>query len=317
MGVAMQDEKVVFENFLRTKNLKHSKPRYDILGVFLASDGHLTAHELFQQAKEHNPSIGFATVYRTLKLLEECGLARTMDYGDGTLHYEPNRFQHHHIICTSCNRTVEFLSPELESLLRKVQEDHLFTPQMHAVRILSVCTACKPIPQPRRRAPNPETIVSRDALQVAIANEQGGVRFYGRALEVAPDEAVRAVFARLMEEEENHLAVLQNEYDLLCQTHPWLDNEPAMLYVDLARLENIFPDSQEQLTHRLLSTSPAEALSLAMSAERRSYEFFNEYAEKLGSPQGRLIFQQFAAEEQQHLVLIQHAYNALQKDTSS
>ena len=94
----MQDALEIFENFLRSKNLKHSKPRSDILNVFLVSEGHLSAQELYDQVKQKNPRVGFATVYRTLKLLEECGLARSMDYGDGTQRYEPDRFQHHHIM---------------------------------------------------------------------------------------------------------------------------------------------------------------------------------------------------------------------------
>ena len=71
--VAMQDEIGVFEDFLRKQRLKHSKPRRDIVDVLLASDGHLTAHELYHEVKERNASIGFATVYRTLRLLAECG----------------------------------------------------------------------------------------------------------------------------------------------------------------------------------------------------------------------------------------------------
>src|SRR4029453_7426275 len=161
-GVAhMQSEVKTFEDFLRSKNLKHSKPRCDIVEVFLASAGHLSAQELYDVARRKNPRIGFATVYRTLKLLEECGLARTMDYGDGTLRYEPNRFQHHHIICTSCNRTIEFLSPELEALIRKVQQLHQFVPQLHAVRILSVCQDCtQAVPLRGRQGKDLETILS-------------------------------------------------------------------------------------------------------------------------------------------------------------
>ena len=69
--VVMQDEMSVFEDFLRKQRLKHSKPRRDIVDVFLASDGHLTAHELYHEVKERNASIGFATVYRTLRLLAQ------------------------------------------------------------------------------------------------------------------------------------------------------------------------------------------------------------------------------------------------------
>jgi len=310
----MQDEISIFEDFLRTQRLKHSKPRRDLVDVFLASEGHLTAHELYQQVKQHNPSIGFATVYRTLRLLEECGLARTMDYGDGTLRYEPNRFQHHHIICTDCNRTIEFLSPELEALLRNVQQDHHFTPQRHAVRILSMCADCtRATPRRSRHSTDLDAILSRDALRVAIANEQRGLHFYSRALESTHDEATREVFIRLVEEEKRHLAALQKEYEALHQAHPSLDDEPPLLYFDYDRLEDIFPQSQSHVVQTVQSISAAEALYIAMAAERRSYEFFSDYADKVEYPQGRAIFKKFATEERRHLTMIRHAYDALQE----
>jgi Fur family transcriptional regulator, ferric uptake regulator len=310
----MQDEISIFENFLRDQRLKHSKPRRDVVDVFLASEGHLTAHELYQQVKQHNPSIGFATVYRTLRLLEECGLARTMDYGDGTLRYEPNRFQHHHIICTDCNRTIEFLSPELEALLRNVQQDHHFTPQRHAVRILSVCADCtRAMPRRSRHSTDLDAILSRDVLRVAIANEKRGLHFYSRALESTHDEVTCAVFIRLIEEEKRHLAALQKEYEALHQAHPSLDDEPPLLYFDYDRLEEIFPQTQSNVVQTVQSISPAEALYIAMAAERRSYEFFSDYADKVEYPQGRAIFKKFATEERRHLTMIRHAYNALQE----
>ncbi len=310
----MQDEISIFEDFLRTQRLKHSKPRRDIVDVFLASEGHLTAHELYQQVKEHNPSIGFATVYRTLRLLAECGLARTMDYGDGTLRYEPNRFQHHHIICTDCNRTIEFLSPELEALLRNVQQDHHFTPQRHAVRILSMCADCtRATPRRSRHSTDLDAVLSRDALRVAIANEQRGLHFYSRALESTHDEATREVFIRLVEEEKRHLTALQKEYEALHQAHPSLDDEAPLLYFDYDRLEDIFPQSQSHVVQTVQSISAAEALYIAMAAERRSYEFFSDYADKVEYPQGRAIFKKFATEERRHLTMIRHAYDALQE----
>jgi Fur family ferric uptake transcriptional regulator len=308
----MQDEVEIFEDFLRRKNLKHSKPRHDILEVFLASEGHISAQELYELVKRRNARVGFATVYRTLKLLDECGLARTLDYGDGTLRYEPDRFQHHHIVCTSCNRTVEFLSPELESLLQQVQKKHYFTPQSYAVRILSVCTDCSLATPPQsRRGKDLETILSRDALQVAITNEQLGLYFYSRALEVTEDEATRDVFARLVDEEKRHLTALQQEHDALRQTHTWLDDEPALLHFDHERLESIFPQDQRNIAQSVRSASPTEALYMAMLAERRAYEFFHHYANKVGYPTGRAIFEQFAHEEQQHFTMIRHAYDEL------
>jgi Fur family ferric uptake transcriptional regulator len=309
----MQHEVDVFENFLRGKNLKHSKPRHDILEVFLASEGHLSAQELYERVRQKNPRIGSATVYRTLKLLEACGLARSMDYGDGTQRYEPDRFQHHHIICTSCNRTVEFLSPELESLLQQVQKEHQFIMQSHAVRILSVCTDCKQaMPPQSRHGKDVETILSRDALQVAIANEQQGLHFYSQTLEATKNEATRAIFTRLIEEEKRHLAALQKEYAALRQAHRWLDDEPSLLYFDHERLESIFPTGQHHIVQLAQSATPTEALHMAMAVERRSYEFFSDYADKVEYSQGKAIFRKFANEEQRHLRMIRHAYDALQ-----
>jgi Fur family ferric uptake transcriptional regulator len=309
----MQQEIAVFEQFLRSKQLKHSQPRRDIVEVFLASEGHLSAQALYAQVRQKNQRIGFATVYRTLKLLEECGLARSLDYGDGVQRYEPDRFQHHHIVCTACNRTVEFLSPELESLLQHVQQQHHFTPQIHAVRILTVCVDCKNTPAfQSRQGKELETILSRDALRVAITSEQQGLHFYSQALEATSNEATRAIFTRLVDEERRHLTALQKEYDALLQTHSWLDDEPSLLYFDHDRLADIFPTSQPQIVQIAQTASPAEALYMAMAAERRSYEFFNEYADKVEYAQGKAIFKKFAHEERRHLQIIRHAYDALQ-----
>ena len=315
----MPDEFEVFEDYLRSQNLKHSRPRYDILQVFLSSKGHLSTQELYEQVRRKNPKIGFSTVYRNLRLFEECGLARSMNYGDGTQRYEPNRFEHHHIICTACNRTIEFLSPELESLLRQAQQQHDFTPQSHAVRILSECTDCKKVAAPSSRHGTDEEleiILARDALEMAIANEQQGLHFYNHAIEATGDASTREVFTSLAAEEEEHLGVLQAEFDALRQRHDWLDDEPALLQFDNERLEGIFPKGREYIWQMVRSAGASEALQAAMDAERRSCEFFRHYANQVDKPQGRVIFEQFAIEEERHLKVIREAYDELQRRAS-
>lgn len=311
----MPSEIEIFEAYLRSQNLKHSKPRNDILEVFLVSKGHFSAQELHEQVRQKNPRVGFATVYRTLRLLEACGLARSMDYGDGTQRYEPNRFEHHHIICSTCNRTVEFLSPELESLLRQAQQQHDFVPQSHAVRILSVCTDCKKVAPPSSRHGTDkelEVILARDALEMAITNEQQGLHFYNHALEFTHDAVTREIFSRLAVEEKEHLEVLRTEINALRRNHTWLDDEPALLQFDYERLKSIFPKGREHIRQMVRSASPTEALQAAMEAERRSYEFFRHYANQVDEPKGRAIFAQFADEEERHLTGIREAYDELQ-----
>jgi rubrerythrin len=164
-----------------------------------------------------------------------------------------------------------------------------------------------------RRGTDLETILSRDALQVAIANEELGLHFYTRALELTEDEITRTVFARLVDEEERHLAALQKEFEALCQAYTWLDAEPALLYFDHERLASIFPQDRQNIVQIVQSATPAEALYMAMAAERRSYEFFRHYASKVEYPKGRAIFRKFATEEQRHLQMIRHAYDELQE----
>ncbi len=94
----------VFSQYLKERDLKLTAQRELILEAFLDHRGHISAEELFQRAREKQSHVGFATVYRTLKHLTQCGLARELDFGDGRIKYEPefNRQHHDHMICTNC-----------------------------------------------------------------------------------------------------------------------------------------------------------------------------------------------------------------------
>src|SRR5204862_402288 len=75
-----------------------------ILDVFLETEGHSSAEDRYQLIKAPDPTVGFTTVYRTPKLLTECGLAREERFSDGhTRAQHPNKHQHHdHLICADC-----------------------------------------------------------------------------------------------------------------------------------------------------------------------------------------------------------------------
>jgi rubrerythrin len=146
-----------------------------------------------------------------------------------------------------------------------------------------------------------------------MANEEQGLRFYHHAIEVTQDETTRQVFARLAQDEQQHLTQLQKEYDVLRRAQPWLDDEPSLLHFDYERLQTIFPQGKDHIRHIVETAGPAEALRVAMDAEQRSYEFFRYYANHVEYAKGQAIFAQFAQEEERHLAIIQAAYHALQK----
>jgi len=77
-----------FSRYLQEKKLKLTIQREMILTTFLDQPGHISAEELFQKAKQKKSNVGFATVYRTLKHLSRCGLARELDFGEGRVKYE-------------------------------------------------------------------------------------------------------------------------------------------------------------------------------------------------------------------------------------
>lgn len=138
---------------LREKGLKQSAKRDCILDVFLAAHDHLSTEELHRLVRKRDPSIGYTTVYRTLKLLAQCGLAYEVEFQDGVARYELslNRRTHHHMICTTCGDSVEFFAPELEDVERRIGQQFRFRPLRHTLQVLGTCASClkKTTPQAR------------------------------------------------------------------------------------------------------------------------------------------------------------------------
>jgi Fur family ferric uptake transcriptional regulator len=143
--MSCKKEEKIFEEFLQTKNLKHSGQRQNILHVYLNTDKHLTAEELYGIVRKKYPVIGCATVYRTLKLLCECGLCRELRFEDSTTRYEHlYGHQHHdHLICTRCGRFTEVVDPKIERLQENLFKEHGFYPQRHRMDLYGVCKSCK------------------------------------------------------------------------------------------------------------------------------------------------------------------------------
>lgn len=131
--------------YLRERGLKQSSKRDSVLEVFVATHDHLSTEELHRLVKEKDPSIGYTTVYRTLKLLTSCGLAFAVDFQDGMVRYEHslNRRTHHHMVCTSCGDSVEFIAPELEDVQRRIGKKFRFAPLRHSFQIQGTCQECR------------------------------------------------------------------------------------------------------------------------------------------------------------------------------
>ena len=141
----MTEEQEVFLKHIQKTGLKRTAQRDLILEVFLRTEKHLSSEDLYRLVQKEDPNIGQTTVYRTLKLLSEAGLAREVRFGDGRTHYEHNyKHQHHdHMICMECGEIIEFYSEELEAIQDAMAAKHRFEVRQHLLRILGICANCR------------------------------------------------------------------------------------------------------------------------------------------------------------------------------
>lgn len=138
-------EKEVLVEHLQRAGLRRTNQRDLILETFLRTEDHLTSEDLYQLVKRQDPNVGHTTVYRTLKLLTEAGLAREVRFGDNKTYYEHHfNHQHHdHMICTNCGKVIEFFSAEIEALQDQMADNFGFQPTHHSLRLWGFCSDCQ------------------------------------------------------------------------------------------------------------------------------------------------------------------------------
>lgn len=122
---------------------KRSRSRAEVIEVFFRSGSHVTIDELARAVRKRNRSVGYATVYRTVKLLARLDYAKELDFGDGLKRYESNLVTHHdHLVCRECGEISEFKEPRIETLQDQVAKQHGFFPTMHRLDIYGYCRKC-------------------------------------------------------------------------------------------------------------------------------------------------------------------------------
>ena len=141
----IREAEAIFLRHLRKVGLKQTEQRNTILKSFLETRDHLSTDELHRLVKKKDAHIGFTTVYRTLKLLADCGLASEVAFHDGIARYEHqyNRRSHHHMVCTECGASVEFFSPEVGELEQEIGRKHHFVTTRHTFQIYGICEECR------------------------------------------------------------------------------------------------------------------------------------------------------------------------------
>src|SRR5215475_13577063 len=140
-----REELGIFHEHLKQCGLKKTAQRDLILDVFLDTEGHVSIEDLYSLVKAKDPTVGFTTVYRTLKLLKECWLARELEFHDGRTLYEHDyeHSHHDHLICTKCGALIEFFNEQIEQLQDEIVKKYRFKPLHHSHRIFGICAECQ------------------------------------------------------------------------------------------------------------------------------------------------------------------------------
>ncbi len=293
----LEEEKELFYAFLRQNGLKKTHQKDLILETFLANEGHMSVEDVYALVKRKDKKVGIVTVFRTLKSLTACGIAKEITLGDGLTRFE-HCYQHpvhHHIICTMCHKVIEFLSPELEKVQESIVARYKFQQVNQRIQIYGVCQDCREErPSPEEPKPDTGKIFARDALRMALAMQKQGVEFYRSAAAHNQDPAGRAIFEAMMREEETHAQELERELEVLQKQEKGLENAPVFLHFNFSELQHLMPCLQASVVGGGMLMDARRALEVAIQLETRAAGFFREYSERFGETEGKRIFQRFA-----------------------
>ncbi len=139
----MEASVALYKKRLRERGLKSTHQRDLIVQEFFRKHQHLTVEELLAKVRGLDPTIGFATVYRTLKLLTDLELALKREFGGGRARFEQVTHRHHdHLICTDCGSIVEFENDAIEKLQEKVCRKYRFQLIQHKMELYGCCEKC-------------------------------------------------------------------------------------------------------------------------------------------------------------------------------
>jgi len=133
-----------FADFLARSGLKATRQRALIVRAFFGAGQHLSAEELYHQIYAQAPGIGLVTVYRTLKLLRDAGLATERQFGESYARFDPSPADrpHNHLICTRCGKIQEFRDSGLRHLRRKVARGYGFAVSECKLELYGLCRDC-------------------------------------------------------------------------------------------------------------------------------------------------------------------------------
>ncbi len=139
----MTDRLTAFTAVLQEHGFRLTASRQAIVAALVASEGHVSADELADLVHLGKPGVGRMTVYRTLELLSDLSLIRPVYQGSAAAHYIlMDEGHHHHLVCSSCHKVVEFDQCVLREIEQAVSKYYEFEIQGHLLELFGLCPDC-------------------------------------------------------------------------------------------------------------------------------------------------------------------------------
>ncbi|QWK18964.1 MAG: transcriptional repressor [Hydrogenobacter thermophilus] len=139
----VKDMDAKLERFIdkcKSMGLKITPQRVAVYEVLLNREDHPTVEEVYNEVKKRYPFVSLATVYRTVETLEELGFVKRVAYWGGSVRYDANTEDHHHLICTRCGAI-----KDIQLNINWYPPKHIegYRVEKYALHIYGVCPECQ------------------------------------------------------------------------------------------------------------------------------------------------------------------------------
>ena len=125
---------------------RDSAPRKEVIDTLAELRCSVTAREIADRLRERGSTVGLASIYRTLELLDRMHLVQRFDVGEGVARYEPAHpggEHHHHVVCDTCGKLEAFEDEDLERAITRLAGKTDFAVAAHDVTLHGTCSACR------------------------------------------------------------------------------------------------------------------------------------------------------------------------------
>jgi Fe2+ or Zn2+ uptake regulation protein len=138
----MQNREIALAAALRERGQRSTPQRLAIARVLTDLDRHVTAERVHAEVSARMPGVSLPTVYATLDLLEELGLARRVATEGGAVVYDPRVDEHHHLVCRACGAIADVDASVDTADVRAAARARGFEPDASQVVVRGLCADC-------------------------------------------------------------------------------------------------------------------------------------------------------------------------------